>query len=187
MQRTDWIHYIGAVLLWAAPIVFSSCQQSDVRQTEAVTDRQATPILDVDSVTTLISDSGVVRYRISAPRWQIYDKAEPSYWEFMQGIYLEEFDELLRIQASLRADHARYWDKEERGELTGSVHALNEKGEAFDTELLIWDQHAERVFSDSAITITRDSSVIRGIGFESNQTMTNYTILNPTGYFTVDE
>ena len=187
MQRTDWIHYIGAVLLWAAPIVFSSCQQSDVRQTEAVTDRQATPILDVDSVTTLISDSGVVRYRISAPRWQIYDKAEPSYWEFMQGIYLEEFDELLRIQASLRADHARYWDKEERWELTGSVHALNEKGEAFDTELLIWDQHAERVFSDSAITITRDSSVIRGIGFESNQTMTNYTILNPTGYFTVEE
>ena len=187
VQRTDWIHYIGAVLLWAAPFVFSSCQQSDVRQTEAVTDRQATPILDVDSVTTLISDSGVVRYRISAPRWQIYDKAEPSYWEFMQGIYLEEFDELLRIQASLRADYARYWDKEERWELTGNVHALNEKGEAFDTELLIWDQHAERVFSDSAITITRDSSVIRGIGFESNQTMTNYTILNPTGYFTVDE
>lgn len=187
MQRTNRILYIGAVFLWAAPFFFSSCQKSDVKQTEAVTDRQATPVLDVDSVTTLISDSGVVRYRISAPDWQIFDKAEPSYWEFRQGIYLEEFDEQLNVQASLQSDHARYWDKEERWELKGNVHALNEKGEMFDTQLLIWDQHAERVYSDSAITIRRDSSVIRGIGFESNQTMTHYTILNPTGYFTVDE
>ncbi len=171
----------------AAPVFFSACQQSDVRQTEAVADRQLTPILDVDSVSTLISDSGVVRYRIYAPRWQIYDKAEPSYWEFKQGLYLEEFDESLSVQASLCADYARYWDKEERWELTGHVHALNEQGETFDTELLVWDQKTERVYSDSAITITRDSSVIQGIGFESNQTMTNYTILNPTGYFTVDE
>lgn len=170
----------------AAPVFFS-CRQSDVRQTEAVADRQAVPVLDVDSVTTLISDSGVVRYRISAPRWQVYDKAEPSYWEFRQGIYLEEFDESLRVQASLKADYARYLDKEEKWTLTGNVHALNEQGEAFDTELLVWDQKTERVFSDSAITITRDSSVIQGIGFESDQTMTRYTILNPTGYFTVDE
>ena len=171
----------------AAPSFFSACRQSDVRQTEAVADRQAVPVLDVDSVTTLISDSGVVRYRISSPRWQIYDKTEPSYGEFVQGIYLEEFDETLRVQASLRSDYAKYLDKEERWELNGRVHALNEQGETFDTEMLIWDQKTERVFSDSAITITRDSSIIQGVGFESNQTMTNYTILNPTGYFTVDE
>ena len=171
----------------AALSFFSACRQSDVRQTEAVADRQTVPVLDVDSVTTLISDSGVVRYRISSPRWQIYDKAEPSYWEFVQGIYLEEFDETLRVQASLRSDYAKYLDKEERWELNGHVHALNEQGETFDTEMLIWDQKTERVFSDSAITITRDSSIIQGVGFESNQTMTNYTILNPTGYFAVDE
>ncbi len=171
----------------AAPLFFFACQQSDVQKTEAFADRQTVPVLEVDSVTTLISDSGVVRYRISAPMWQIYDKAEPSYWEFVQGIYLEEFDEDLRVQASLRSDYARYLDKDERWELNGRVHALNEKGEMFDTELLIWEQKTERVFSDSAITITRDSSVIYGIGFVSNQTMTNYTILNPTGYFTVDE
>jgi len=171
----------------AAPIFFQSCGHGEVPKSAAITDRQATPILDVDSVSTLISDSGVVRYRISAERWQIYDKAEPSYWEFKEGIYLEEFDEDLSVQASLRADYARYWDKDERWELKGKVHAMNEKGEKFDTELLVWDQHEERVFSDSAITITRDSSVIQGVGFESNQTMTNYTILNPTGYFTLED
>ena len=144
-------------------------------------------MLTADTVTTLISDSGVVRYRISAPSWQIFDQAEPTYWEFTDGIYLEKFNPELQVTASLRADYARYWDHDERWELIGNVRALNEEGETFLTQQLNWDQKTERVYSDSAITINRQASVIQGIGFESNQTMTRYTILNPTGYFPIEE
>ena len=92
----------------------------------------------------------------------------------------------MQIDASLIADSARYLDSEGVWELWGNVHAVNERGETFDTPLLIWEQREERIHSDSSITITRDASVIIGVGFESNQTMTQYTILQPTGYFPVE-
>ena len=164
-----------------------ACRKEKRFHTDAVTDRTAVPVLDVDSVSTLISDSGIVRYRISAAKWQIYDKAVPSYWLFPSGIYLEEFNEALAVEASLKADYAKYLDQEELWELKGNIHALNEEGEQFETPQLFWNQKTERVWSDSSITIKRESSVIQGIGFESNQTMTQYTILHPTGYFPVEE
>ena len=49
------------------------------------------------------------------------------------------------------------------------------------------DQKEHRVFSDTLIHITRETSIITGIGFESNEEMTKYTILNPTGVFPIKE
>jgi len=168
------------VLLWA-------CRHNRRLHADAITDRSQFPVLETDSVNTLISDSGITRYRIAAPKWQIFDKAEPSYWLFPDGIYLEKFALDLRVEASLKADYAKYLDKEELWELKGNVDALNEQGERFQTAQLFWNQHDERIWSDSSVTIIRESSVLSGVGFVSNQTMTNYTILRPTGYFPVEE
>ena len=60
-------------------------------------------------VTTLISDSGVTRYRVNTEEWLIFDKKKPSYWAFEKGIYLEQFDSLFHIDASIKADTAYYY------------------------------------------------------------------------------
>lgn len=165
----------------------AACSKGEHLKTNAVTDRATMPIMDVGGVSTLISDSGVIRYRINAERWQVYDKANPSYWEFIEGVYLEKFNESLVIDASIEADYAKYLDQQGLWELRGHVHAKNEQGEEFDTPQLFWDQNTERVYSDSTISIHRATSTIVGVGFQSNQTMTEYTILQPTGFFPIDE
>lgn len=167
--------------------LLSACGKEVKLNADAVTDRTAMPILDAGGVSTLISDSGVTRYRINAGRWQVYDKSNPTYWEFIEGVYLEKFNEDLAVDASIEADYAKYLDQQSLWELRGHVHAMNENGEEFDTPLLFWDQNTERVYSDSMITIHRATSTIVGIGFQSNQTMTEYTILQPTGFFPVEE
>lgn len=168
---------------------------------DAIDNRAAMPVLDAQEVTTLISDSGVTRFRITASRWQIYDKADPSYWEFPDGIYLEQFDNTLNTSATLRADYAYYDDQAEIWHLMGNVYATNVNDEQFMTPELYWAQKTERVYSDSCITIIQPPSeaavqadgekakgtVIKGIGFESNQEMTKYTIRRPTGIFTVND
>ena len=166
----------------------------------AIEDRSLMPVLDAQQVTTLISDSGVTRFRITAPEWQVYDKATPSYWEFLRGIYLEQFDKNLRTAATLRADYAYYDEQSEIWHLTGNVFATNVNGEQFETPELFWSQKDERIYSDSAISITRPpavtansgenkpkATVIKGVGFESNQEMTKYTIRRPTGIFPIEE
>lgn len=145
------------------------------------------PVLTTDSVMTLISDSGVTRYRIESPQWLVFDKTEEPYQEFPYGIYLEQFDEQMNVQASLKADYAHYDENAQIWQLRGHVHALNHKGEQFDTPELNWNQTEHRVYSDSAIHVTREKSIIEGVGFESNEEMTKYIILNPTGVFPIDE
>jgi len=165
----------------------SSCGKSEVPQAMETLPREQVAVMVTDTISTLISDSGVTRYRIEAPQWLIYDKTEPPYQEFPKGIYLEQFDFDLSVQASLKADYAYYDEQVQQWTLRGNVHALNRKGEQFDTPLLQWDQQSHRIYSDTTIHITREKSIIEGVGFDSNEDMSKYTILNPTGVFPIDE
>ena len=174
--------------MFVAVLCLVACGHKDVKlRTDAVSDRAAIPALNTDSVTTLISDSGITRYRITATKWLVFDKAQPPYWEFPDGVFLEKFDEQLEVNSTLRSDYAHYNQESHEWHLKGNVHSVNEEGEIFDTPELFWDQDAEQVYSDSAIAITRRQTIIRGIGFRSNQTMTQYTITNPTGVIPLDE
>lgn len=164
-----------------------ACHKGPRLHTDAVTDRAAMPVLDGTNVTTLISDSGITRYRIKTARWMVFDKANPPYWEFPEGIYLERFDEQLNVNAWLQSDYAIYDEQAQIWRLNGNVHAMNLEGEQFETPELYWNQHTEKVYSDSVITITREASIIKGVGFESNQEMSKYTIRKPTGIFPIKD
>lgn len=168
-------------------ILFCSCGNGSVGQSEQSQPREKVAALVTDSITTLISDSGVTRYRVESAQWLVFDKTNPPYQEFPQGIYLEQFDEDLTVKASLQADYAYYDETAQQWTLRGNVHALNRQGETFDTPELKWNQQSHRVFSDTSIHITRARSIIEGVGFDSNEEMTKYTILNPTGVFPVQE
>lgn len=176
------------VLLILLSLCMGSCRKRSVKlRAEAVTDRTKMAALEARDVMTIVSDSGITRYRIKAPRWMVYDKADTPYWEFPDGIFLEKFNMELESDASVEADYAHYNEPAQRWMLKGNVKALNLEGEQFETSLLYWDQKNESVYSDSSIVVTRETSVIKGVGFRSNQQMTEYTIMNPTGVFPLEE
>ena len=129
-------------------------------------------------VTTLISDSGVTRYRVKTEEWLMFDRKKPSYWAFEKGVYLEQFDSIFNIEASIKADTAYFYDKQQLWKLIGNVDIQNRKGERFNTELLFWNQATKKVYSDKFIRIQQPDRVITGHGFESNQDMTVYVIQN---------
>ena len=176
------------VLLLLVCILVYSCNKKEVRhRASAIADRKTMPALAGDEVTTLISDSGITRYRITAKKWLVFDKADTPYWEFPEGVYLEKFNLNLEADATVEADYAYYNEPAQRWILRGNVQAVNLEGERFETPLLFWDQQTESVYSDSSIVITREASIIKGVGFRSNQEMTKYTILRPTGVFPIAE
>ncbi|MDE6341366.1 MAG: hypothetical protein K2K93_03530 [Muribaculaceae bacterium] len=55
------------------------------------------------------------------------------------------------------------------------------------TQQLFWDQRRNRLYSDSFIHIETPDRMLEGIGFESNDRLTKYTIKHPTGIFPVNE
>ena len=174
----------GAVVML---LLFSACSGRHKDMGDAITERDSLPVMDTKGVMTLISDSGVTRYRINTEEWLVFDRKNPPYWAFEKGVYLEKFDSIFQVEASIKADTAYFFNKEELWKLMGNVHIQNLKGEQFDTELLYWDQRTQRIYSDEFIRIEQPDRIITGHGFESNQQMTVYTIRKPEGIFYVDE
>ena len=175
--------FVAVVML----VLSSACSGNKKVLGEAVTNRDSLPALETRDVTTLISDSGVIRYRITTPLWLVYDKLKPSHWSFEEGIYLENFDENNDVQAEIKADTAYYYDRKKLWELRGHVEIKNQQGERFNTELLFWDQDKQKVYSEKFIRIEQIDRIITGHGFDSNQQFTVYTIHKPEGIFYVDE
>lgn len=154
---------------------------------EAITERDSLPIMETKGVSTLISDSGIIRYRLQAEDWRVFDKKKPPYWAFEEGVYLETFDTLFQMEANIKADTAYYYEKQKLWKLMGNVVIRNLKGEKFNTELLYWDQNTEKVYSDCFIRIEQPDRIITGRGFDSNQQMTKYTIHKPEGIFYLED
>ena len=168
-------------------LLFSSCSGRKKEMGAAITERDSLPVMDTKGVTTLISDSGVTRYRVNTEEWQIFDRKSPPYWAFEKGIYLENFDSLFRVEASIKADTAYFYNKEELWKLMGNVHIQNLKGEKFDTELLYWDQREHRVYSDRRVRIEQPDQIINALGFESDEQLNKYRFFKTEGILYIDE
>ncbi len=170
-------------------VLLQSCSEKNKNLAKAISERDSLPSLHTTGVTTLISDSGITRYKIITEDWKIFDKKNPSYWSFEKGVYLEKFDSLFHIDASIKADTAYYFEKNKLWELRGNVHIRNQQGDQFDTSLLYWDERLQKIYSNKPIRIEQpDKSIINGLyGFESNQQLTEYKIFNSTGIFTVKD
>lgn len=166
-----------------------SCSGKSTVMGEAITERDSLPVMDTGGVTSLISDSGVTRYRVNTREWLVYDRKNPSYWAFEKGIYLEKFDSLFKVEASIKADTAYYYDKKKLWELIGNVDIENVKNERFQTQQLFWDQNRHKVYSDKFIRITQPDldRIITGIGFDSDEQIMVYTLRKPQGIFYFDD
>ncbi len=177
------------VACWATVmfILSPSCSNKDENLAKSISKEDTIATMETLGVTTYISDSGLIRYKIVAEKWDVFDKKNPPYWAFERGIYLEKFDTLFHIDANIKADTAYYFNRKKLWELRSNVHLQNLQGDKFDTQLLFWDEEKQKIYSNKYIRIERaDQSEISGqYGFESNQQLTEYTIYNNSGIFTV--
>lgn len=177
-----WVFVL--MVIFSCP--FQSCSRNKPVTEGKVEDRQKTPSLVAREISTVISDSGITRYRITTPEMLIFDKEERSNWLFPKGLHFERFDENYKADAQIDCKWAIYYDIEKLWILKDSVRCTNISGETFSTDILNWDEKQQKIYSDAPISITKKTMVINGIGFESNQMLTKYRINKVTGVLPID-
>ena len=175
----------GAAALLTGSVA-TSCKE-DARIDTATVSAGDVPTMMTRDVETLISDSGVTRYRINTPVWYMYDEVQEPYWKFPEGLKLVKFDNFFRTEATVDADSATYFKNKQVWRLDGNVNISNVMNEKFLTQQLYWDQRGHKLYSDSFIHIERTDRVLEGYGFESNEQMTRYTIKRVSGIFPASE
>ena len=176
------------IALPAIVVLFSllSCNSEKKSTAAPIEEPDSIPYLSTYGVTTLISDSGRISYRIEAEEWLIYEKRNPKYWAFEKGAYLEKYDDSLRVEATIKSDTAYFYSEKKLWKLTGNVDIKNQKGEKFFTDLLFWDQEDGSIYSDKYIKIEQKDQITTGIGFRSNQELTDWEILSTEGIYIIE-
>ena len=185
MMRTT---YLATVILAVVSSFFClSCGNKDKQLGPAVTSRDSTSVITTRGVDMYISENGVIRYHVIAEEWKIFDKMKPPFYSMEQGVMLEILDTLMQVESKLVADTAYYMIDDELWHLKKNVHAENIRNEEFDTPELFVNNRNERMYSDSVIHIKQEKQILVGRGFNSNQSMTEYTIRKTEGIFPITE
>jgi LPS export ABC transporter protein LptC len=167
-----------AVFLLGSAMLFFSCENKIERIKELSTsERLAT--MEAENFEMLKSDSSIVKFRLSTPLMIEYsqnDGDEVSYTEFPKGVKIEQFGPNMKVSSKMTSDYAQFFQKEEKWVAKNNVVLINQKGDTLKTEELIWEGKTGKIYSDKFVKVIGTDQIINGIGFESDQSMTNWQI-----------
>lgn len=121
VNRMRLLPFVTAIAIASVTVAVTGCKESDPVGMGNV-DVAHTPTMLTRDVETLISDSGVTRFRIVTPIWYVYDEVEEPYWRFPEGLNLEKFDNFFRREATVEADSATYLKNRQIWQLDGNVN-----------------------------------------------------------------
>ena len=177
---------IIAIAAFAA-MILSGCNDVQEHTAPAIRDRDSASVMTSYGVNTLISDSGVIKYKIITERWDVNTIKNPSRWTFEKGVFFEQFDEKFHVQAYIQADTAWYFDQQKLWHLRGRVKIRNINGLLYESEELYWDGIRHELYSNVFSKVTTPERSMEGTYFLSDERMTHYTVSNSKGSFTRED
>ena len=163
--------------------LLASCEGQKEHTAPAVHDRDSASMMISYGVNTLISDSGVIKYRIVTERWEVNTVRNPSRWIFEKGLFFEQFDEKYHVQSYIQCDTAYYYDQKKLWELRSRVSILTKDGLRFTSQQLFWDQASHELYSNVPSRLVTPDRTLEGTYFRSDERMTRYFVSNSRGSF----
>lgn len=173
------IYIIGVLTLMG----LASCENRQEHIAPAIYPKDSVSVMTTYGVNTLISDSGVIKYRIVTERWDVNQAKRVSRWTFDKGLFLEQFDQKLHINSYIQADTAYYYDQLRQWELRGRVRVLTKDGLRFTSEELFWDENKHELWSNVYSKLVTPERTLEGTYFRSDEKMTKYYVSNSKGSF----
>ncbi len=177
-----------AATLAAGTLFLSSCGKKEPKPT--IEDPETTPTQVSHNHRIINSVDGYRQYRMETPLLERYELATEPFMEFREGIKIETFDSLLRVESDLVADYARLNEVTDLWEARGNVVAHNYTGErggrTLYTERLYWDQKKKKIYSDTTAKVIDGGSVHVGSNFEADESFETWSFHNTSGKIEVD-
>lgn len=174
-------------------LLLFSCGKENVLPVVSI-DAKAIPVLHTEDVTTLISDSGIIRVKWEAKVWDRFADSIRPYQYFPEKIYVERFDTLFNPVGFIKADTAYFYEPENLWKLIGNVVAKNLEGTVFETSELFWNRQANpnsrrAIYTDKETKVTDVQGRINigRNGFEANQELTYFLFLSTNMELEIDD
>jgi LPS export ABC transporter protein LptC len=142
------------------------------------------PVTDMDSIFTMMSDSGKLVLTLKAPKQLDYENGDR---EWPNGLYIEYYTGEVP-SSTFRSNYAIKKAESNLYKGEGNVIVRNlENGDELNTEELFWDPQKELFYTDKFVTIQSEGEIHTGEGLRANQDFTSYKILKPSGSLILEE
>lgn len=164
-------------------MMLTACEEQTEHTAPAINDRDSVSTMITNGVNTLISDSGLIKYRIVAERWEINQRRNPQRWIFDKGLFMTQFDEKFHVQLYIQCDTAYHYDGLRLWELRGRVHVVTKDGLDFKSEELFYDMNKHEFYSYKYSRLVTPERTLQGTYFRSDENITNYYVSNSKGSF----
>ena len=183
MPSFHYMRGFAFVIVLCTMLSLEACTEEREHVAPAIHPRDSVSMMVTYGVNTLISDSGVVKYRIVAEEWEVNQNRNPSRWIFEKGLLLEQFDLAMHEQSYIQCDTAYYFDVERLWKLRGRVRILTSSGVRFSSEDLYWDERRKEFYSNQFSHLITPDKELKGNRFRSDDKMTKYSVRYTRGYF----
>ena len=178
-------HRLSYIFIFCSFIFCVSCKENDMAKVKAMFNEQDIDVEVADSVKFTYKEGEYTRAVVTGKTIKRYTKTQNKL-EFPDGL-LVKFYEQLEMVSILKADHAENNEGEQMIKISGNVYMENAKYERLETPSLTWNVRAKKIYTDKAIKIKTVDNTIYGIGFDSDENFSNYTIRKVTGIVSVDD
>lgn len=127
----------------------------------------------------ITSTNGKLASKINYGRLQKFSKKKIA--KFSEGVEIDLYDDGEHV-SKVTCEEAVLNESTNNLELLGSVVVVSDNGLNVSTSKLFWNEKQEKITSSEMVrVITAEQDTIFGVGFESEKSLDNWTILKPWG------
>ncbi|MBK8945254.1 MAG: LPS export ABC transporter periplasmic protein LptC [Ignavibacteriae bacterium] len=107
--------------------------------------------------------------------------------KYLEGVTVDFYNEAEQKNSRLTSKKGRVDDLTQDMYAIENVVAKSDSGVTLTTEELIWRNKTKKIMTDKFVKIVSDKEIIEGYGFESDQSLRNYTIFDITYITNVEQ
>ncbi len=190
LRYGNLIHLIPVpFFLFVAIFLLQGCK-NDMADVKRLTSEDTIPVMSAKDVSIAESESGHIKYRLTAPVLYRYETKKGATVKFPEGFKVIFFDSLNpdKIRTEISAKYGVNKETEKIMEAKTDVIVYNRlKGEQLNTEHLVWDQNTKKVFSNVFVKITTPDKILYGDGLQSDEAFNHWRIKKPRGEMYINE
>ncbi len=175
------------ILLSIIPIIYISCSNS-IEQVNSIIQIDSMPLLLSKNVELKRTQHGKIILKAFTKEIQYKVKNNDTIILFPKGIFVQTYTTYPQIESMIKANYAKYYSSKHLWEVKNNVLAINYKNDTLTTELLYWDEKQQKIYSNKYSRIsTSDGILIGRNGFEADENMTRWKVINTQGTVNVKD
>lgn len=180
-MKTFFNNIISNIAIIFMVAMFLSCNNNTQKVQDFLAD-QNLPIGVAENINHVYSDSSITTSKLSTPLLLDFsNRKDHPYTEFPKGLKVISFDEngdSITISSKYGISYSKTQVTEIRNQVLIENHRQRIK---LKTNQLFWDQKTHFFYTEKEFTLTTLNDTISGIGFESNENLTNWNMRSTKG------